>query len=180
MPTDTSYLAEFRRRIQDTRPSRRAFSIQVSDPDVTRCIIELTRGHLIIQPQGGSAAAIDLDLTNSRVDTIGALHEVLGRAKGYRVQLDEDASVQHPSIDLASFGPLDCLVTGVQLQHNVFSDSELQDLMTRAIQRHNPQFTTQTIPPQEWAFVLPLAHAEVCKVQAYDASKRREIGRAHV
>jgi len=175
MPIDTSYIAEFRRRIQDVRHSRRALSVGVTDDGVVRCIAELSRGRLYIQPQGGSAPALDFDLSSSRYDTVGALYQAISRATGYRANLDEDADQDHLSLDLQPFGPLDIKGTGLELVHHTFSDSELIDLITRAIQRHNPTATMDTLPPQEMTFVWPLAHAEVCKVQAYDASKRRGL-----
>lgn len=176
MPVDTSYLSEFRRTIQDVRASRRALSFGVTDDGVTRCIAEVTRGRLIVTPQGGSATPIDFSLTDPRYDTIGGLHQALSRAYGYRSNLDEDANHDHPSIDIEPFGPVDCKGTGVELVHHAFSDGELMEIITRALQRHNPQLTLATMPPQEWVFVLPLAQSGVCKVQAYDASKRRGLG----
>lgn len=175
MPVETSYVAEFRRRIKDVRASCRALNVGVADRSVTRCIAELTNGHLILTPQGGSAVPLDLNLTDSRYDTVGGLYQAISRAQGWSAQLDEDANKDHPSIDIEGFGPLDILGTGVQLVHHIFSDSELNELILRGLQRHNPQFTLVTMPPQEWAFVQPLAHAEVCRAQAYDASKRRGL-----
>lgn len=175
MPVETSYVGELRRRINDVRHSRRAFTITVTDDQVTRCIAEVTNGRLIITPQGGSAAKIDLKLTSSSYDTIGALHQVISRSQGYAAQLDEDANVDHVSVDLEPFGPIDIRGTGIELRHRLFGDGELGDLITRALQRHNPSMTLSTMPPQEWTFVLSLAHAEVCRVQAYDASKRKGL-----
>lgn len=175
MPIETSYVAELRRAIMDVRASRRAISFGVKDTGVTRCIAEITRGHLIISPFGGTAPQLDLDLSSSRYDTIGGLYQALARATGYTAQLDQDANQDHASIDIEQFGPVDCLGTGVEMVHHLFADGELDTVIQRALTRHNPSLTLQTMPPQEWVFVLPLAQAGILRTQAVDASKRRGL-----
>jgi hypothetical protein len=136
-------------------------------------IAEVVNGHLIVTVSGGSAPSLSFNLTSPNFDTIGRLYQSLHRAVGYVVQLDEDAYEGHPSIDIESFGPVDILGTGVELKHHRFSDSELLDVLQDAITRHNPSFHLSTIPPQELAFVFQLAHANVCRIMASDAVKRR-------
>lgn len=173
--TQTSLLSELRRKIQDVRPSRRALSFGLTDENVTSAVAEVTNGHLIVNVAGGTAPAIDFDLTNARYDTIGKLYQVLSRTTGYTAQRDEDANLDHPSIDVEPFGPLDVRSTGVDLNHHLFSDNELEEVLREAIQRHNPSLSTDTLPPQEWAFIFPLAQANICRIQAYDASKRKAL-----
>lgn len=176
MPIASSILAEFRNRIKDVRFSSRAFGLAITDQAVTNAIAEVTAGHLIVTIAGGSGTpTLDFDLTSSRYDTIGKLYQVLSRTPGYRASLDEDANVGHPSIDLEQFGPLSVQGVGVDLQHHLFSDSELEEILKYALQRHNPTLTLATLPPQEWAFVMPLAQANTCRIQAYDATKRRGL-----
>ncbi len=175
MPLEVSYVAEFRRRIQDVRASRRGLSFGIKDTDVSSAIAEITRGHLIVTIAGGLAPSLDFHLTDPRYDTIKGLYNALSRARGYTANLDEDANGDHPSIDLEPFAPIDIKVTGAVLVHHVFSDGELTDIITDAIRRHNPSLNIQTLPPQEWAFVAPLAHANVCRIGAYDSSKRRGL-----
>lgn len=175
MPLSTSLVAEFRRRIQDVRPSRRAFSISISDPNAIKAVVEVTNGHFIVNVSGGEAPSVDFLLTNPAYDTVGKLYQVLSRTKGYSVQRDEDASHDHLSMDIDAFGPLPINETGLNIAHHVFSDSELEEVLRRATQRHNPSLTPQTVPPQEHQFVHLLGHAEICKIQAYDATKRRGL-----
>ena len=173
MGISNSIIAEFRRRVKDVRHSVRAFGLAVTDPQVTQALCEVTSGHLIVTVFGGTASSIDLDLTANRTDTIGALHQAISRMPGYRASLDEDASLDHASVDLEEFGPIPINGTGVDLLHHVFADSELEELLKYALQRHNPTLTFSTLPPQEWAFVMPLAQANYVRVQAHDASKRK-------
>lgn len=176
MPIASSIIAEFRNRIKDVRCSARAFGLAITDQSVTSAIAEVTGNRLIVTVVGGTGTpSIDLDLTDPRYDTVGRLYQVLARTKGYRASLDEDANKQHTSSDIEPFGPLTVESTGVDLQHHLFSDSELEEILKYALQRHNPTLTLATLPPQEWAFVMPLAQANVCRIQAYDATKRRGL-----
>lgn len=186
MPISSSILSEFRRRIKDVRHSSRAFGVAIVDPGVTTATAEVTMGHLIVNVQGGAAPSIDFDLSNPRYDTIGRLYQVVSRVQGYRATLDEDVNLDHPSNDIEGFGPLpiagggtvmpaSASGSGVDLTHHLFSDSELEEILKIAIQRHNPSLTLSTLPPQEKTFVITLAHAEVCRIQGYDASKRKGL-----
>lgn len=169
---DISLLAELRRRIRDVRYSHRAFGLAISPSSATSAYLEVTNNRLIVTCAGGDVPSLDLDLTSQRYETIGKLHQVLSRAEGYLVQLDEDCNTYHLSADLESFGPLDILGTGVDLKHHLFADSELESILQDAIRRHNPTFNMATLPPGETAFVLQLAEANVCRIQAIDVSKR--------
>lgn len=169
-----SALSEFRRRVQDVRCSQRAMGLGISvESGASSAIAEVVNGHLIVTVSGGSAPSLSFNLTSPNFDTIGKLYQSIHRAVGYVVQLDEDADEGHPSLDLESFGPVDILGTGVELKHHRFSDSELLDVLQDAITRHNPSFQLATIPPQELSFAYQLAHANVCRIMASDAVKRR-------
>jgi hypothetical protein len=172
----TSLLSELRRRIRDVRYSVRAFGLAVSaSSGATSAIAEITNHHLMIEVSGGSVPPLDLDLTNSRYNTIEKLHRVLSRAEGYSVQLDEDCNLDHLSSDLETFGPVNILGVGPDLRHHLFSDSELGEILSDATVRHNPTLTPLTVPAQEHPFVLQLAHANVCRNQAFDATKRKGL-----
>ena len=173
MPLDTPLLAELRRRIKDVRYSQRAMGVAVSDQYVNSAYAEITNGRLIINVVGGTAPNVDIDLTNSRYDTVGKLFQALSRLDGYTVSLDEDAEQDHLAADLEAFGPIDIQETGINLRHRLFADVELLEILQQAVSRHNPTFTVSTLPPQENVFVLMLAHSQVVTAQAYDASKRR-------
>ena len=170
-------LGEFRRLVGDTRHSARGLGIGVTDTAVTSAIAEITQGHLIVTISGGTTPSIDFDLSNYRFDTVGKLYQVISRTQGYRATLDEDANLDHPSIDLEPFGPLLLGSTGVDLTHHLFSDFELEEVLRNATRRHNPSFTLEGMPPQEYSFILPLAQANICRIQAYDASKRKGMDR---
>jgi hypothetical protein len=171
-----SLLSEFRRRIQDVRYSQRAFGLGISaESGATSAIAELTNGHLIVSIAGGSAPSLDISLTNTRFDTVGKIYQSLSRATGYRAQIDEDVVQDHPSIDLEPFGPVDILGSGIDLKHRLFSDAELEDILRDSIRRHNPSLSISTLPQQEAPFVFMLAHASVCRDQAYNAAKRKGL-----
>lgn len=171
----TSLLGELRQKIKDVRHSVRGLSVAISDETVTTAVAEVTGDRLIITISGGSAPSIDFDLTNPRYDTVGKLYDVLSRISGYAVQLDEDAEQDHPAIDIRSVNPVDIRGAAVELVHRLFSDLELEQVLSQAVSRHNPSFTTLTVPEQENVFVLTLAHALVCRIQASDVSKRRGL-----
>lgn len=171
-----SLLQEARSRIRDTRRSNRAFGLAVMPSSgATSATAELTNGHLMIEVSGGDTPSIDFDLSNERFSTIGRLFEVLSRIEGYSVQLDEDANPEHLSIDLEPFGPLSILNVGIDLRHHLFSDFELEDILLDSVRRHNPSFTPSSLPDQERPFVLQLVQANIARIQAYDASKRRGL-----
>lgn len=174
-----SIIAELRRKIRDVRYSQRAFGLSVSEEasvTITRAIAEITNGHLIITIFGDTSIPnLDISLTSPRYDSIGKLHQILSRTPGYLVQLDEDCNSEHSSLDLESFAPVDILGTGIDLKHHLFSDLELEEVIRDAVRRHNPTFTIISLPPQETPFVLQLAQANVCRLQALDASKRRGL-----
>lgn len=184
MPEAVSLLAEFRRTIRDVRHSMRAFGFGISDSTVTSAILEVTDGRFTVTVIGGSQVpptpSLDLDLSNPRYDTVGRLYQVLSRAPGYRCTVDEDADLGHTSLDLEPFGPLNVGGSstesqGVDIRTHRFSDFELEELLHNAIQRHNPSFQLATMPAQEYAFVLPLAMANVLRLQAGDAAKRKGL-----
>lgn len=176
--TSLSPIARLRARIRDERPSMKAMSLSISSSEVSRAICEITDGHLIVSVQGGSSVrSIDLDLSSNSFGTIGDLHQQLSRLPGYVVQLDEDAVLSFPSIYLASIPPTDihANASSAELKHHVFSDQELDAILREAAQRHNPSYSLTNMPETEQVFVMQLAHAEVCRRQAYDSSKRRNL-----
>ncbi len=165
-------VSELRTRVTDIRHCMRAFGLAVVDETCTSAIAELTNGHLIVLCAGGPPQ-IDIDLRHSLFNTVGKVYQSLERTPGFRVSLDEDVCLDHDSLDLQSFGPTNILGTGVDLVHHRFSDTELESFISSAVTRHNPSFTIQTVPPAEATFVLTLAHANVCRVLATDATKRK-------
>lgn len=167
-----SLISELRSRITDVRYSQRAFGLAVTDPAATTAIAEITDGHLIVTTAGG-VTGVDLDFRHPMFDTVEKIYRALDRTPGYRVSADEDWSPDHSSLDLQPFGPTNILSTGVDLTHRIFSDVELVVQLDSAVKRHNPGFSLHTVPPGEETFVLALAHANVCRVIAMDASKRK-------
>lgn len=175
MPIQTNLVSALRRAVQDVRPSRRAFAFGLVDSGA-QATLEVRNGRFMVQVIGGAAPSIDLRFSDPRFDTVGGITTVLKRTSGYEVAVDEDASFAHPTSDIQEVGPVP-LVPGraVDLYHHLFSDFELEEVLTSAIQRHNATFTIQTLPPQEETYVITLARAEICKKQAYDASKRKGL-----
>jgi hypothetical protein len=173
MPT-SSLILELRRRIRDTRFSRRALGVAVNDPSASSALAEVTNNHLVVTVFGGSGTpSLDLNLSDPRYNTIGRLFNAISRVKNYKVSIDEDAERDHQSTDLEPFGPMEVSETGVDLVHRNFSDSELEGVISEATQRHNPTFNISSLPSTEEVFVLQFAQAIVCRIQAYDATKRK-------
>ncbi len=166
-------LKELRTKIKDMRHSQHALTISVTE--ASSAIMEVTGGRLVTSISGGTAPELNLGLTDTRYDTIGKLHQAISRSPGYVSNMDADADPDHASIDIDSFGPTEFAGTGVSLHHHVFSDQELEDVLVRAVQRHNPSLTPLTMPPSEAVFVMMLAQASVYRQQAYDASKRKGL-----
>lgn len=175
--TTNSLIDKLRRRIKDDRPNTKALSLSVVDETIDRAIAEVTNGHLTVRVLGGNTKSADFRLDDPRYATIGRLHNALSRMDGYTSSLDEDAQADHMSLDIASVAPIDIGKgrSSINLTHHLFSDSELEEVVESSIQRHNPRFTGITLPESEEAFVLMLAHADICRRQAYDTSKRRGL-----
>lgn len=173
---DTSLVAEFRARARDVRASQRAFGLAVVDSTVTSAVVEITNGRLLVTVTGSpSCPSVDVSLSDPRYATIGDLLNALGRSPGYRVARDEGVNMGHASVDLDLQGPAECQGTGVDLFHHMFSDLELEAILRRAIQRHNPSLNLVTIPPQEVEFALQMAMAILHREQATDAVKRKGL-----
>lgn len=172
--TTNSLIDKLRRRIKDDRPIKKAMNVAVSNDSVQSAIAEVVDGHFVVQVSGGSSPSIDLSLSDPRYATVGRLAQALSRMNGYTVSMDEDAEHQHMSLDIAPVAPVDIGPgrSSIELRHHLFSESELDEVIEQAIQRHNPSFTEATLPDTEHAFVLLLAHAEICRRQAYDVAKR--------
>jgi hypothetical protein len=173
---ETSLISELRRRIRDVGHTSRAFGLAVTDDSVSDAIAEVTNGHLIVSVSGSvTIPSLDIDLSRPQYETIGRLHQALSRTPGYRCTLDEDANLSHPSVDLESFGPVPVHETGVDLKHHRWSDLELDSIIHRATQRHNPSLNSTTLPSQEVEFVLQLAQAIIYRDLAGDAVKRKGL-----
>lgn len=173
MPS-TTLLSELRRRIRDTRRVVPSLTIATSDKTTSSALLELTNAMLIFTPTGGSVAKpFSLDLTSASYNTVGKVHQELQRMAGIVAILDQEADVEHESIDWEEFGPQDVTQVGFQLRHHVFSDWEAEQVIQGAIRRHNPTMSIQTLPPSEWELVLTLAMATIYRTQAGDTSKRK-------
>lgn len=175
--TTLSLIDKLRRRIKDDRPTQRALSLAVTEETVSRAIAEVSDHHLVVSVSGSGAPSVDLALTDMRYSTIGRVHQSLSRLVGYTVLLDEDAQEDHLSVDFYPMPPTDVGPgrPALELKHHVFSDTELDEILREAIQRHNPSFSMSAIPDSEHVFIMQLAHAEVCRRQAYDSSKRKGL-----
>ena len=175
MTISTSMLAEFRRKIQDTRYSRRVMTVSVSDETVSTATLEITAGRLTTSIIGGSAAEVSVLLTSSAYDTVEKLFQLFSRTGGYSVQMDEDVSREHLSIDIEPVGLSSIKGTGIDLVTHLFSDAELEEILKNAVLRHNPGMSIDNLPEQERVFVFPLAQANVARIQAQDAAKRKGL-----
>lgn len=172
MPS-TSLIAELRRRVGDVRHVRTALTISTTDAAVTAAVLEVTHGRLVFTPAGGTVLPLDLDLAAPAYDSVGKLHAQLSRFPGLAVRLHQDADGDHLSLDLEEFGPVDIRTQGVDLRTRYFSDWELEQVLAGAVRRHNPTFTSATVPDAERELVLMLAQATVNRQKATDAIRRK-------
>lgn len=167
---------ELRGRIKDSRGHVRAFGLSVSDPAAANAYLELRRGRFQVMVLGGTAASVDFDLSNPLYDTAGKLTQVLRTIPGYVVDVDMDMDEEFSSISLGDKGPIDCKFNQVSLTHRLFSDVWLSDVLKRALLRHNPSMSLEILPDGEAELVLLLAHSELLKQMATDATKRKGMG----
>lgn len=173
MPS-TTLAGELRRRIKDQRAIVSALTLGSTDASVSLATLEVTGGRLILTAVGGSTLrSLDVDLTSPMFDTIGKLYQQLHRAAGIAVQVCDGADMDHLSVDVEEFAPVDIRQQGTELKHHVFSDWELERVLEGAIRRHNPTFTLASVPPSEWELVLFLAQASISLQQSTDAVKRK-------
>jgi hypothetical protein len=173
-----SLIEDLRRRINDTRRSYLGLTLSIDDTEATSVIAEVTQWYrLVITVSGGTAPSIDVDLNQSRYNTIGALEQELRKLPGYLVNLSPDVSSSHSTLDVEPCGPLQIYGSsnGLLLSVHLFSDFDLLQIVRDACLKHNPTFTPETIPDTEAALVLDLAFVEVCRRQAYDSTKRRGL-----
>lgn len=172
MPSNT-LTDELRKIIRDTKCVASAMSVSVSDGDTTSAVLELTRARLILTSSGGTLRGFSLDLTSPLLDTVGKLYQHLHRYPDLAAAADEEMNEMHLSADLEEFGPTDIVRQGMKLRHHTFSDWELDQVLQRAVSRHNPSLSITAIPPAEKQLVLVLAQVEVLRIRAQDASKRK-------
>lgn len=125
---------------------------------------------------GGATASVDFDLANPLYDTLGKLTRVLRTIPGYVVDVDMDMDEEFASISLTDIGPIDCKYSQVSITHRLFSDVWLGDVLKRALLRHNPSMSLEILPDGEAELVLLLAHSELLKQMATDATKRKGMG----
>jgi hypothetical protein len=137
--------------------------------------VEISNGFLRVNTIQSSAPDLNINLTSYGYDTLGGLVEKLKEHKDYYcVTPDGEMHRDHPSCDLQIITG-DLLRGGVSLNHRRFSDKELTRVLQLAAQRQNINYTVSTVPETEFVFVCTLAAADICRIMAQDAVKRRGL-----
>jgi hypothetical protein len=169
-------IQELRRRIKDQQYAVSSLTIGISDSTVTSADLGLRNGMLTLTVTGGtSVRGFSVDLLSPDLDTVGKLREALQRFLGVVVQVDRDEDPTHLCADYEPFGDTRCYPQAVTLRHRVFSDYELEQILSEALKRHNPGYSLRTVPVAEEGLVLTLAEAVVFRRRAGDVSKRRGV-----
>lgn len=167
-------VSQLRQRLNDERVGRIAFRLQCNDSNASECLIQLSSAGVLTTSviRAREATSLTVDLTDPAFNTVRKLYEHLATKKGYVVQAERDMENERPAIDLRIVGSLSCLGIAVPFRHHIFSDQELENLLSQACRRHNVSYTPATVPPQEEEFVLMLAQAQANRTLASDAAKR--------
>lgn len=173
-------LKQLRVRLSDDSYTRPAFTLYLQDSSATDANVEIRNGRLTTTVLNSNRPAnLNLNLSDFEYDTVGRLSDVVGTSEGpfrsYKVVPDNQMDRDHPAGDLRTIGFGDLLDGGVRFAHRRFSDDELRQFTVQAIHRHNISYTLDTVPANEYIFVLQLAHAEALRVLATNAVKRRGL-----
>jgi hypothetical protein len=169
-------VAMLRSRLSDDRANVSAFSIQVTGNCKT-AFLDVASGFLTVSVEGGNGvSSLRWSLALPPYATVGRLLESIRRLPGYTVVADAALSKDFPSIGLQVEGYPD-ISNGKSytLKHFVFSDSELSNLLVDAIALHNPNYTIQTVPRDEYPYVLMKASAAAYRALAVDATRRKSL-----
>lgn len=165
-----------RERIPDDTYTRPGFTLALSPGVRTRsATLEITNGFLRTTIISGSASDLNISLTAMETDTLGGLVDFIRGDRSYCVTEDGEMHRDHPSLDLRSVGSGSLQKGGVSLNHRRFSDKELRRVLAMAAQRQNVNYTAMTVPDTEFVFVCTLAAADIVRIMAQDAVKRRGL-----
>lgn len=171
-----SLVAQLRRRVMDERVSRVAFRLQCIDEAATDCLINITSRKLQSNVLNGRVAEdLDIDLEATSTFSIKQLIEIINSTPGYRAVVESDIEPNHPADDLEIVGSMSIVGEAATLKHHIFSDDEMLEIIDNACRRHNVSYTPETVPHNEFIFVLMLGHAEVSRRLASDAAKRKNL-----
>ena len=170
-------VAQLRRRIMDERVGRTSFRLSCTDEAASDCLVAISAASVFTTTAYNARKAQNLsfDLTTFPTDTVKGLVEALQAAPGYEVICEQDFDPQHPAEDLSVVGSMSILGEATSFRHHLFSDSELLEVLDSACKRHNVAYTPETVPENEYVFVLMLAHSEACRRLASDSAKRRNL-----
>jgi hypothetical protein len=165
-----------RERIPDDTYTRPGFTLALAPVANARsAVLEISNGYLRTTIVNGSAPDLNISLTSIGTSTLGGLTNAFQNNRFYCVAKDGEMHHDHPSIDLKPIGSGSLLKGGVALNHRRFSDSELRRVLALAAQRQNVNYTVSTVPDTELVFVCTLAAADICRIMAQDAVKRRGL-----
>lgn len=168
-----------RSRLEDDSANIDAFSLALAaGVNAKKALLEIGGGFLNVTVEGGNGVeSIRVSLSSPLTNTVGKLVIVLGQKPGYSVMTAQGFEAGHASIDLSlQDGIVDLVKNGKYvLRHRRWSDNELNDFLVDAVSFHNPNYTINTVPAAEQAYVLLKARAAALRVMASSASKRKGL-----
>ena len=169
-------VSSLRARLADDRPILQSFFLSVT-ANAKAAYLEIANGILSITIEGGeSVSSLRWNLSLPKYNTVGRLVYELTRERGYSLAPDASMIHNHPSNDLCVDGIID-ISNGksATLKHFVWSDAELTEILEEAVSVHNPNYTPNTVPPNEKSYVLLKAVARSYYRLAADVSKRKGL-----
>lgn len=171
-----SLVHELRSRINDSRTVVRAFGIALRDPAASSAILDVSGGYFRVTVMGGTANSLNINLNLPGFDTLGKLVRALAGLPDYVVSPDTDMDREYDTISLEDCGPIDIRQRQVDIQHKLFSDRILGDVLRRAVLRHNPSMPNpDALPAGEEELVLTLAHSMLLRQMATNSARRRGL-----
>jgi hypothetical protein len=172
-------VGEFRRKIGDTVYNFAQFTFQCKDPVSSVALVEISDNNLLTDITAGSAAELNIDLSDPAVDTIEKLVAHINAQSQYRAALLADGDALHPSTDLEIIPPKDCLRKDVQLKTRRWGDAELLLFLQEALSTHSRntglQMDITHYPSSHKDFILLLAQVAMYWDQINNATKRRGL-----
>lgn len=171
-------LQTFRARIKDDRHVVPRFTMRYRDRQTRSALLDVSNDVFRVTLRGATQgmAELAIPLHDQSYSTLGQLvaHIEGTYGKTYEIQRAQQFSETHMSMDLETVISEDITDGSPFTFHTrLFSDDELLSILLQAVKRHNPGFTLDTVPDAEENMIYQLAAAELLRIKAVDASKRR-------
>lgn len=164
-----------RTRLSDDRATVTAFSISVVG-NAKAAFLETETGHLSVTVEGGEdVQSFRWNLSSPQYSTLGKLINALQRLKGFSLAVDPSVRLNHPSATLGILGISDIKKSAVPVMHPMWSDDELIEFLSEAVQLHNPSLNVSSVPATERVYVLMKAQSLAYRALAGDTARRKGL-----